>query len=1018
MAVNTIAYDEGETEEYLDGSHLRTDPSLPIVEEVIVDPEQKILIEKYSLTEPTLTNEQKTRLAKVLNSVSGVFAEGKLDLGECTLTQHKIDVGDHPPISSPPHSLPYHLRDTHRKELNDLLEQGIIEPTTSEWASPVVYVKKKDGTWRMCVDYRKLNLIARMCVYPLPKVNDIFTMMTGSRYFTTLDLAKGFWQIALHPDSKDKTAFNSVFGQYQFKRLPFGLSTAPSAFQNSLNSVLAGINWVKCMVYLDDILIFSKTFEEHLETVKTVCERLANANLKIGLPKCEFARTECNFLGHVLNSQGISPLPEKVSAVKDMPYPECTQQVETFLGKVGYYGRFIDHLATIAKPLFALKKKRVTWKFEDAEKQAFDLLKARLCTAPVLRHPDFERQFILSTDASGYGLGAVLSQEFDDGEHPISYASTTLQDEHTRYAVIEREGLALCWGISHFEEYLLGKPFVVYTDHKPLLSLLTKDQCNKRLQNYALKLQHFKFEIKYRKGSENSNADALSRNIRYPVDPCKGKRTKATQDNQDESGNWIIPETVSKKSIQTSKADKHVLSLHRPDTLGERRSVLRLWANIAELQGHDPSFANLRKTLKSTNLVQKKHNASADNFILDDQDILRKYVNGKPVVCLPEPLRASALATAHDTALAAHGGILKTYNRLRYFCWWPGMNGQAIQYVKNCPECLAFKPPPRNLREPMGTRPPPTRVFERVHMDVWSAGGQSDTGNTCVIAFIDALSKFVIAVPLPFHTTRILVDAFMHRVVIPFGMPEELVSDGAPEFRAFLKDHVFATTGVTRKVVTAYRPQANGQVERFFRTLKPMLAILARKRPKKWDVVLPYAIHAYNSAYNAMIDNTPFYLMFGRRPIGRIHDIQHSDHLDSSDSEQDNPLERLKAARAWAWTLAVRNQHNNKYYYDQKAKTASYKIDDNVYVKVEKKIGEVRKLVPKYVGPFVVTNVKGSVLYVVPKSFPNETPREVHADRTRPSHAVRDMNLTLQELQLPWRDPAQVDPNLEAEEVE
>jgi len=327
-----------------------------------------------------------------------------------------------------------------------------------------------------------------------------------------------------------------------------------------------------------------------------------------------------------------------------------------------------------------------------------------------------------------------------------------------------------------------------------------------------------------------------------------------------------------------------------------------------------------------------------DCYILDNQNILRKYINGKPVICLPEPLRKNALASAHDVAFAAHGGILKTYNRLRHFCWWPGMNSETIKYVKECPECLTHKSPPRNLREPMGTRPPPTRVFERVHMDVWAAGGESERGNTCVIAFIDALSKFVIAIPLPFHNTRILVDAFMNRVLIPFGMPEELISDGAPEFRAFLKDEIFRTTGVTRKIVTAYRPQANGQVERFFRTLRPMLAILSGKRPRKWDIVLPYAVHAYNSAYNAMIDSTPFYLMFGRKPIGRFFRAEQSDRLDSSDSEGDNSLEKLKAARAWAWTLATKYQQKNKLNYDKKAKTANYNISEHVYVYVLKSL--------------------------------------------------------------------------------
>ncbi|HMB90929.1 MAG TPA: reverse transcriptase family protein, partial [Rhodothermales bacterium] len=553
---------------------LGTDGNLPVPEPGEVSPEVRKRLEDHNATEPSLTTEEQLRLLEVLEAHTGAFAKGSWDIGACRVEPHTVETGNALPINTPPHNMPYHLRPVLRKELDDMLAGGIIEPSMSPWAAPIVYVRKKDGTWRLCVDYRKLNQVARATAYPLPKINDVFTIMRGSRYFSTLDLNKGFWQIKLEENSKGRTSFTTVFGQFQFTRLPFGLATAPGAFQNAMNQVLAGINWVNGIVYIDDILIFTETFEEHLEVLARVLSRLIAADLRVKLTKCEFARTECHYLGHVLNSQGVMPDPEKVEAVKSMPYPTCVRHVETFLGKVGYYGKFIDHLATIARPLNNLKKKNATWRFGDEERHAFDLLKERLCSAPVLRHPAMDFLFIVSTDASGYGLGAVLSQEFDDGEHPIAYASVTLLDEQTRYAVIEREALALWWGVNHFQDYLVVRPFVVYTDHKPLLSLLSKDQSNKRLQGFALKLQHLTFEIRYRKGSLNANADALSRAPRYPVDPVKGKRTREAQADQDDEGNWLEPRGTTKargKAVGTTPAPCQVAALRPVDNMGPRR---------------------------------------------------------------------------------------------------------------------------------------------------------------------------------------------------------------------------------------------------------------------------------------------------------------------------------------------------------------------------------------------------------------------------------------------------------------
>ena len=410
-----------------------------------------------------------------------------------------------------------------------MLRRGYIEPSQSDWAAPIVYVRKKDGSWRLCVDFRKLNQVLRPNVYPLPRIQDIFTILEGSRYFSSLDLAKGFWQIRISDASKHRTAFTTCFGLYHFKRLPMGLASAPSAFQESLASVLAGLNWVHAMVYLDDILVFSSTFAEHLQALDEVLERLTKANLRVKLRKCEFARSQLHYLGHVLNSQGIQPDPAKVQAVRAFAPPTDVKQLGTFLGKAAYYCRFIKGFSQIAAPLFRLRKKGVEFVMGEAEMDAFERIKSALCESPVLRHPDFTLPFILQTDASGFGLGAVLSQEFKDdnpGEHPVAYASRTMKDAETRYSAFEKEALAITWAIKHFEQYLLCSKFRVMTDHKPLITMMSKQHENARVQNFVLKLQHYDFTVEYREGTSNGNADTLSR---YPCIPLRKQRVARVQ---------------------------------------------------------------------------------------------------------------------------------------------------------------------------------------------------------------------------------------------------------------------------------------------------------------------------------------------------------------------------------------------------------------------------------------------------------------------------------------------------------
>jgi hypothetical protein len=1022
--VGVIAYEDEALE---DGSEnrkqiLTTDKSLPkpVQRDTRLTKEEKEEFEKYRIIEESLSDSLKIELLGLLKRYQPVFAINDYDLGYCSVVKHHIDTGDHPPISTPPHTMPLHLRPVLRKELDELIAQDIIEPSMSPWASPIVYVKKKDGTWRLCVDFRKLNQIAKTCAYPLPRINDMLSIMSGSRFFTTIDLAKGFWQIGLDEESKEKTSFTTTFGQFQYKRLPFGLATAPGAFQKVLETVLAGLVWTKCLVYIDDILVFSVTWEDHLSTLSEVFQRLIKADLKIKLKKCEFARTECLYLGHILNSGGISPDPEKVSAIKELTPPTCIKEVETFLGKVGYYGRFIDHLSTIAKPLFDLKKKGAVWKFEEAELQAFEHLKRCLITAPVLRHPAFDKTFLIQTDASGFGLGAVLSQMFDeDGEHPIAYASRTLMGAETRYAVIEKEGTALFWGIEHFQEYLLGAPFIAYTDHKPLLALRTKNLANKRLQNIALKLQHYDFEIKYRKGVDNANADYLSRIPRHPVLPLKGKRTKEIQVTQTEEGKWVDKDLP--KYRQMERALKTVAILAAEDIVQpeqDQPQVRRAWDNFHLLQRMDLDCMEKIQYLEDGVLPvdlnrRNKLLKEIDQYIINEDELLIKFVNRRPCYCVPMVLRESALRKSHDYLQAAHCGVAKTYGRLLDRFWWPGMNKDVIEYVKTCPLCIMHKAQNRIHRQRLGAREVPTRVWQRVHLDMWEPGGRAASGRKVVIAFVDALSKYVIAIPAINHKAHTVINKFFDHVQTVFGFPEELVSDGGTELRSRLHQEIFRVSGITRTIVTPYHPQANGQIERFFRTLRPMISTLAHKRPRIWDKVLPHAVFAYNTSYNAIIQNTPFYLMFGRDP----HDWA-AECLIPRDAlpETEERMRFLRIARSWAKAMIERHQvHNQEYYDANRAKPLRYEAGEVVFVKVGQRVGPVKKLIPKYVGPYRIVDKVGEVLMLNPVAYPNRIPRPLHADRVRRGNENRIAQIDLGLLDLPWPEAEYQDPNLESE---
>lgn len=397
--------------------------------------------------------------------------------------------------------------------INDMKKQGVIRPSSSPWASPVVLVPKKNGQLRFCIDYRRLNAVTKKDVYPLPRIDDILDHLGKAKYFTSLDLASGHWQVKLAEESHQKSAFTTHCGLFEFIRMPFGLCNAPATFQRLMQVVLAGLDWNSCFVYLDDILIASKTFDEHMKHLREVFNRLRKATLRLKPKKCHILRSEVQYLGHVVSSKGIRPDPAKVEKVTSYTIPTNVSEVHRFLGLASYYRRFIPNFSKVASPLHALTKKNVEFLWTTECGNVFEQLKKALVTAPVLSYPIFgpQQEFILETDASGVGLGAVLSQEQNGLVHPIAYASRSLDPHGKNYGITELETLALVWAVKYFRTYILGHRTMVYTDHAACTSLLNSARPSGKLARWALAIQEMNLVIKHRSGKSNGNADALSR---------------------------------------------------------------------------------------------------------------------------------------------------------------------------------------------------------------------------------------------------------------------------------------------------------------------------------------------------------------------------------------------------------------------------------------------------------------------------------------------------------------------------
>jgi hypothetical protein len=464
-------------------------------------------------------DEYKPKLVKLLEHNADLFAQKDSDLSHTDIVKMKIDTGDHPPIKLRPYRTPLNNRKIIDEAIDEMLDAKIISRSRSPWSFPVVIVDKKDGSKRFCVDFRALNKITKPNSYPLPVIDDLLSLLGKARFFSSLDLKSGYWQVAMDEADKEKTAFCTFKGLFHFNVMPFGLTNAPAIFQELMGTVLNGLTEF-ATAYLDDILIFSSTLEEHLLHIQTVFNRLRQHRLKLKLKKCNFLKAETNYLGFVINAEGIKPDAKKVEVIKSLPPPTNVKQVRSFIGMCSYYRRFIPRFSEIAQPIISLTRKYAKFKWDVNCQQAFDTLKHKLAAVPMLGYPDIDKPYILYTDASNDCIGACLTQPIDDqsdcipnvrNEKPIYYLSHRLSETQTRWSTIEKEAFAIYYALQKLDSYLHNASFTIRTDHKPLKYILESPMQNKKIQLWALSIAGYNCKVEYVAGTDNSVADLLSR---------------------------------------------------------------------------------------------------------------------------------------------------------------------------------------------------------------------------------------------------------------------------------------------------------------------------------------------------------------------------------------------------------------------------------------------------------------------------------------------------------------------------
>eukprot|EP00253_Pinus_taeda_P006607 PITA_06607 len=811
------------------------------------------------------------------------------------------------PGAAPVSRAPYRMSVPELKmQLQELLEKKYIRPSISPWGAPVLFVRKKDGTLRMCIDYRQLNKLTVKNKYPLPRIDELFDQVKGATIFSKIDLRSGYHQIRIKDEDIAKTAFRTRYGHYEFVVLPFGLTNAPATFMCLMNSVFHQYLDKFVLIFIDDILIYSRNRKEHEEHLRIVLQTLREHQLYGKFSKCDFYKEQIQYLGHIITKEGIAVDPEKIKTIMDWPTPKDVVDIRSFMGLAGYYQRFVEGFSRVAYPITSLQKKGKAFRWTADCQRSFEQLKHLLTTAPVLCVADPEKEYVVCTDASKEGVGGVLMQE----GKVIAYESRKLKEHEHKYSAYDLELTTVIHALKMWRHYLIGRKFLLMTDHHSLTSYLSQPTLNARQARWVDFLGNFDFEIKHLKGKENRVADALSRKV-----------------------HWIYE-------------------------IGISQGWSTLDQEIEEAATQDQIYLQKRHLVQNSDAhsIQQGYTLNAAGMLCFQKKI---YIPNQ------SSIKEKILDENHRSPYAGHPGYQKLITSLRKEYYWPGMKKDVVEYLARCLECQQVKAEHQHPAGLLQLIPIPEWKWETITMDFITGLPKSKRSNDSIMVVVDKLSKSAHFIPVQStYRAAQIANIFMQNIFKLHGLPKVIISDRDVKFTSAFWRTLFEGLGTQLSFSTAYHPQTDGQTERVNQVLEDMLRSYVMQQPTRWEEYLHLVEFPYNNGYHSSLKMSPFKVLYGRKcrtpsSWGGPEDkfLLGPEMLE----EMEVMVKRVRANLKMA-------QDRQKNFADRKRTFKEYQVGEHVYIRIRARKSTLQwnacaKLAPRFCGPFQILARVGPVAY-------------------------------------------------------